>query len=251
MRKRQRSSLPRAEFLRRADLQPRQAARDPRRAAGLRAARIDRRVRRRHRQLDVAAAHRRLLVPAGLRRSRRKSRRFLRRQRSVRAEALPAGVTRRRRRGRLRDGRRLPRAHQPLPVVLGSRKHVRMVLPDDAQDVRQDARDHRRAIRRPPRGRAQVRLDRVGDQQRQQEPAGDARRLRRQRHARAQARHRTRAASLDRVQRRAQEGTRRDAADAQRPDLQEPGDPGARHAAGAHGPLVDVVHGAQPLPFEP
>jgi hypothetical protein len=86
-------------------------ARDPRRPAGLRAGALRRELRRRGRQLAVAAPHRRLLVLSRVRRQGRQARGALRRQRAVQAGASPAGLGSRRRGARLRDDRGLPRTH--------------------------------------------------------------------------------------------------------------------------------------------
>ncbi len=77
--------------------------RDPRRAPGLRAAAQRRQLRRRGRQLDVAAPHRRLLVLSRLCRSRRPSGDVLARQRAVPSEAFPQARRQAPGRRRLRD----------------------------------------------------------------------------------------------------------------------------------------------------
>ena len=79
-------------------------------------ARRHRQLRRRHRQLALAAPHRRLLLLPRLRRPRRQAGRLQRGERPVPAAAPPEGRHRRSGAGRLRHGRRLPGPDQPLPA---------------------------------------------------------------------------------------------------------------------------------------
>ena len=104
-------------LLRRAQVLRDRAAGNPRRPAGLRAGRGHRRVRRRNRQLAVAAPHRRLELPPRLRRQGRQAGRLRQGQRPVQAEALAEGLGRRHQAGRPRLRRRLPGPDDAAPDV--------------------------------------------------------------------------------------------------------------------------------------
>ena len=136
--------LRRLHLPRRLQLPTDQAAGDQGRAPGLRAAGIDRQVRRRHRQLDVAAPHRRLRLPARLRLEGRQVGRLLQGQRAVPAEACAQGEPARRGSGRLRDGGRLSGPHQPLSPRRRGARLDRLGLPDPNQGVRGHAGHHQR-----------------------------------------------------------------------------------------------------------
>ena len=89
-----------------------------RRPPGLRPAPVHRRVRRRGRQLGVAAAHWRLLLHAGLRRARRQAGRARGGQRALPPEAVPQGEPGRRQRGGFRLHPRLSGPHLPPPDLV-------------------------------------------------------------------------------------------------------------------------------------
>ena len=95
-------------------------------APGLRAAAQHRQLRRRDRQLHVAAPHRRLHPAACLRRPRRQAGRLCARQRALPAPLAPAGGQRRAARRRLRHARRLPGHHLPPPQRRRIRRTGRM-----------------------------------------------------------------------------------------------------------------------------
>ena len=103
-------ALQRRVVLRGAEVLRDRADGDQGRAAGLRAGRGHRRVRRRDRQLALAAPHRRLEFPARLRRQGRQAGRLLQGQRPVQAEALAEGRRRRHQAGRSGLRRRATRA---------------------------------------------------------------------------------------------------------------------------------------------
>ena len=107
---------------------------DPRRAARLRAGRRDRQLRRRDRQLDVAAPHRRLRLPARLRRPGRQARRLRQGERPLSSAALHEDGDRRGEGGRLRLDRRLPGTHLPLSHSRRGRDGAR-VLPAAVGEV--------------------------------------------------------------------------------------------------------------------
>ena len=88
--------------------------------------RRDRQLRRRDRQLHVAAPHRRLHAAARLRRQGRQAGRLLAGQRAVRAAGAPAGLHAPREGRRLRDARRLPGRDVPPPHGVGIREPGRM-----------------------------------------------------------------------------------------------------------------------------
>ena len=85
-----RPALQRRELLRGRAVLPDRAARDPRRASRVGAAVGRRQLRRRDRQLALAAPHGRRLALPRVRRQGRAARRFLARQRAVSPAALPA-----------------------------------------------------------------------------------------------------------------------------------------------------------------
>ena len=109
-----RSSMPGERVLRRPPVQAHQVPGDPRRSTRLRAGGRHRSLRRRHRQLAMAATHRRLRVLPGLRVAAGRAGRSLAGQRALRAGALPRGVGGGARRRRLRNGHRLSRWHLTL-----------------------------------------------------------------------------------------------------------------------------------------
>ena len=112
---------------------------DPRRPPGLRAGPRRRQLRRRDRQLDVAAPHRRLRVLSRVRRQGRQARRLLGEQRSVSTEAPFQGLHARPRPGRSGHGLRLPRQHQPPRHRLRSRGRA-AVRPSDIRPLSDHAR---------------------------------------------------------------------------------------------------------------
>ncbi len=101
---------------------------DQGRAAGLRARRGDRCVRRRNRQLAVAPAYRGLEFSARLCRQGREAGCILQRKRSVQAQALAEGVDRRDQAGGSGFRDRLPGTHRASPDLLGGEGNNRVEL---------------------------------------------------------------------------------------------------------------------------
>ena len=107
------AALQRGRVLRRRAVPAHRAARDQGRAPGLRPARSDWRLRRRGRQLALAAPRRRRRHLPRLRGQGRQARRALGRQRPLPSAAPPQARAEAPRRGRPRPRRRLPRRDQP------------------------------------------------------------------------------------------------------------------------------------------
>ena len=103
----------------------------PRRASGGRSAVLDRQVRRRHRQLDVAAPYGRLLDIQGICRQGQRACRLFRGQRPVQAEAILQDLARRCQGGRLHLRLRLPRKHQGVCDVGGGQVCGRHLRPQE------------------------------------------------------------------------------------------------------------------------
>jgi hypothetical protein len=173
-----------------------QEHRDQGRAPGLCAAARRRQLRRRGRQLDVAAPHRRLQLLPRLRGQRRQAGRVQQGQRAVQAEALAEDRRPAAARGRLRDGRRLPGQHQSLCVGRRFRRHLDLDLSDHQQALQGTGGDGagRRRGQQGHRGQVRQHRARLGEHaQELRRPDGRLRPHGRRRH---QARARTGGAGL-------------------------------------------------------
>jgi hypothetical protein len=191
-----------------------------------------RQLRRRGRQLAVAAPHRRLLVPARLRRQGRQARRLQRGQRAVQAPAPPEG----RRATRRRDGGFVlvagyPGRTQRLKTAAEAQQAADWYYSRQIALTRSTSRCSR-ARQGPPRAGDQVGGQAARAQELLQELPGRARRPDQGRRRGREGPRRGRAAEVDRRRRRPQGQVRRRA----RPDGRDGGregeDPRARHGPG-------------------
>ncbi|MBK8241591.1 MAG: S46 family peptidase [Deltaproteobacteria bacterium] len=145
------SALPRGRLLRRRGGAAHRLARVHRRSPGVRATFVGRQLRRRGRQLDVAAAHGRLLAAARVCRPERRSGHARGHQRALPTRATPAARARRRRARRLRGGAGLPRLDPALSTGRRGRALGRAGVPRTHRSVRRVDR-HPRGRRRPRQG---------------------------------------------------------------------------------------------------
>ena len=137
-----------------------------------RAALVDRQVRRRHRQLDMAPPHGRLLALPHLRRQGQQARRLLARERSLPPQAAFHHLDRRGRRGGFHDDLRLPRQYAGVHPLGRRGLHRRALRPGQDRHPHGAPRHHLRGTGERPGAahplRRQTRLDR----QRMEEMAG-------------------------------------------------------------------------------
>lgn len=143
-----------------------------RRTPGRRAALVDRQVRRRHRQLDMAPPHGRLLALPHLRRQGQQARRLLARECSLPPQAAFHHLDRRGRRGGFHDDLRLPRQYAGVHPLGRRGLHRRALRPGQNRHPHGAPRHHLRGTGERPGAahplRRQTRLDR----QRMEEMAG-------------------------------------------------------------------------------
>ena len=122
-----------------------------RRAPGGRAALVDRQVRRRHRQLDLAPPHGRLLRLPDLRLEGQRTGGLLARQRSLPPRKVLHRLGRRRRRGRLHDDLRIPGQHAGVHPLGRRALHRRALRPGEDRHPHGPSRpDPRGPAVRPP-----------------------------------------------------------------------------------------------------
>ena len=191
-------SLPGRQLLRWRAVQADQAARSARCAAGLCAGGFDRQIRRRHRQLAVAAPHRRFRLLPRLCRPRRFRGGLCRGERPLPARASSQGQRGRLEGRRFRDGCGLSRVDPALCHAGRGREHLRLAI----SHLRDSAQRMDRHDRSGGSGRlgcaGQIRIAACGAQQLRKEPARTDRGRTPRRAGRSPPRARSRAGRMDR-----------------------------------------------------